>query len=813
MKTCKRRGVVLGFILGSFAIAACCLPVTRAYAASYYWDTNGAAIGAGDSPSGTWTASSSWSTSLAGTSVVTHTTTASDALYFVANPANNSGENAYSITVSGAQYANSLTFQSSGSATLSAGTADSIILGGGGITLLQFAYNSTAQGAVTISTPIALSASQTWTNNSTNSLTIANAVTNGGYGLIVAGPGNTVISGVMGGSGGLTKAGTGLLTIAAPSTYTGATTISAGTLNLSASGALQSSTLFAPTTGSVVFSQSVTGHAFAIGALSGSGNITLQDASGTAIALTMGGNNASTTYSGVISGSGSLITAGMGSLTLTGSNACNGVTLNGGSQIVLASTGSLTLPSNKNLYIGGSSQGAMIIQDSATVRVGGELDVNYQNTGGPSAIALASGSLSVTGATYIGRSAIGTDPSNTNAAFYQTGGSATFGTTTGGPVVIGYNGTATSLYELSGGTSNIKYGLQVGCAGNGQLIISGSGTMKINGPAGCGLVIGEDPSLATAGAVTFAGGSLSVTGGMNLGNAGTAGGGIGTFTNTGGTLNINGGLVIAGISTFILDDTAGAVTTNFTGSLSNSNGMLVVVPQNGHLSSSEGVVFHQSPTLTNNILGPWAVVQASANDSSGDYLTTTGTGTYALATASYYNGLAGASGTNVVSVTGTTSLTQNTSAYVIKLCGSSVTTVAASNTLSTNGMILNGGTLAGGKLALTMSAMLYAGSATPSVISSTLNAPSGIVKFGSGTLVLLADNSKTLSGGVLVGQGILNVQSGGALGSSASGNSTMIAAGATLQILGNSAVGSIPLTINGSGVGGIGALENVQDSP
>jgi len=92
--------------------------------------------------------------------------------------------------------------------------------------------------------------------------------------------------------------------------------------------------------------------------LSGSGNVTLKDDSGTAIALTVGGNNGSTTYSGSLSGSGSLITTGIGSLTLTGSNACNGVTLNGGSGLVIASTGSLTTPSGKNLYVGGNSAAA-----------------------------------------------------------------------------------------------------------------------------------------------------------------------------------------------------------------------------------------------------------------------------------------------------------------------------------------------------------------------------------------------------------------------------------------------------------------------
>jgi hypothetical protein len=53
----------------------------------------------------------------------------------------------------------------------------------------------------------------------------------------------------------------------------------------------------------LVFSQSVTGHAFSVGNLSGSGNLALQNSAGTpaAISLTVGGNNSTAVYSGVLS--------------------------------------------------------------------------------------------------------------------------------------------------------------------------------------------------------------------------------------------------------------------------------------------------------------------------------------------------------------------------------------------------------------------------------------------------------------------------------------------------------------------------------
>ncbi len=80
-----------------------------------------------------------------------------------------------------------------------------------------------------------------------------------------------------------------------------------------------------------------------IGALSGSGDIVLQDTLipddnsypgytlGNAFVLTVGYNNSNTTYSGVMSGTGSLIKVGTGTLNLTGANTYTGnTTVNGG---------------------------------------------------------------------------------------------------------------------------------------------------------------------------------------------------------------------------------------------------------------------------------------------------------------------------------------------------------------------------------------------------------------------------------------------------------------------------------------------------
>ncbi len=115
--------------------------------------------------------------------------------------------------------------------------------------------------------------------------------------------------------GGLTKVGSGTMTLTAANTYNGGTTVNAGTLAVSSSANMG--------TGGLTFGGSGGGVLNIIGSTTFT--------SSNAIALSQNGtiqadDSAGATLSGVISGSGELIKTGSGVLTLTGTNTYSGGT-------------------------------------------------------------------------------------------------------------------------------------------------------------------------------------------------------------------------------------------------------------------------------------------------------------------------------------------------------------------------------------------------------------------------------------------------------------------------------------------------------
>jgi fibronectin-binding autotransporter adhesin len=140
--------------------------------------------------------------------------------------------------------------------------------------------------------------------------------------------GNSVVfNSSLSGAGGLTKAGAGMLTLAAPNTYTGPTSITGGSLNLDNPLAVQYSTVNVEA-GSLTFAAGITSPT--LGGLAGTGNIALATAAAEAVTLNLGSNNQSTTYAGLLSGAGGLTKTGSGTLTLNTPNYTGATDISGG---------------------------------------------------------------------------------------------------------------------------------------------------------------------------------------------------------------------------------------------------------------------------------------------------------------------------------------------------------------------------------------------------------------------------------------------------------------------------------------------------
>ena len=145
------------------------------------------------------------------------------------------------------------------------------------------------------------------------------------------------------------------------------------------------------------------------GGLAGSGPLTLTNDSFTGVALTVGNNNSNTTFSGQLSGSGSLTKIGNGTLTLTGNCSYTGATnLNGGTVVISALN---NLGNGTAINFGGgalcfngiadiSSRTVTINAGGATIDTNG-LDVSFANSignnGAGGLTKAGSGTLTLTG--------------------------------------------------------------------------------------------------------------------------------------------------------------------------------------------------------------------------------------------------------------------------------------------------------------------------------------------------------------------------------------------------------------------------------
>jgi YVTN family beta-propeller protein/autotransporter-associated beta strand protein len=224
---------------------------------------------------------------------------------------------------------------------------------------------------------------------------------------------NATLSGAITGSGGLTKIGLGTLTLSGAGTYTGPTSVNAGTLQGGAVNAFSPYSAYTVASGATLDLNSFNQ---IIGSLSGAGSVTLGSAT-----LTTGNDGTNTMFSGGISGPGGLTKIGAGTFILSGTNSYTGATtVNGGTLEVDGSINTVGVTVNA----GGTLSGVGTVDPvmTTTIMSGGVLAPG--NASNPTGALAITGNLAFqSGAIYLVQ--VGTAASSTNVSGSATLGGAT----------------------------------------------------------------------------------------------------------------------------------------------------------------------------------------------------------------------------------------------------------------------------------------------------------------------------------------------------------------------------------------------------
>jgi fibronectin-binding autotransporter adhesin len=210
-----------------------------------------------------------------------------------------------------------------------------------------------------------------------------NVTLNAGGGTFDTNGNSATLGGAITGTGPLTKTGAGTLTLTAANTYSGSTAISAGTLQAGALNAFSSASAHTVASGAAL---DLAGFNQTIGSLAGAGTVANTGAGAT---LTTGGDNTSTTFSGVIqdgAGATSLTKVGTGTFTLSGANTYSGGTL--------LAAGTLRLENNQALGTGALTTTGSVVDYAAGVTIANPIIVNSNTT----QLSVTAGTATQTGA-------------------------------------------------------------------------------------------------------------------------------------------------------------------------------------------------------------------------------------------------------------------------------------------------------------------------------------------------------------------------------------------------------------------------------
>ncbi len=631
----------------------------------------------------------------------------------------------------------------------------------------------------------------------------------------------TSITGVISGTGAITKIGTGALTLSGTNTFSGSPiTVNAGTFSVNSDAALGN------TANDLTFATGTTFQTTGTTTMGAGRTITLS--AGT-VTFDIG---AATSIAGVISGAGSITKTGTGTLTLSGTNTFSGtpITVNAGTLSVSSdanlgniandltfaagttfqTTGTTTMAAGRTIAlssgtvtfdIGAATSIAGVISGTgALTKTGaGTLTLSAVNTFSGTPITINQGILSINSNNALGNAAndltfaAGTTLQTTGATTMAAGRAITL---SGGTVTFNTGGTTSIAGVISGTGALSKTGastltLTGANTFSGTPITVSAGTLSVNSDAALGntandLTFDAGTTFQTSAATTMgAGRDITLSGGtvtFNTGAATSIAGvisGAGAITKTGAnTLTLTGANTFSGT---LITVSAGTLSVNSDAALGNTA---------NDLSFAAGTTFQTTGATTmgagRNIALSLGTVTFNIGASTSiagvisgaGALTKTGAGVLTLSGTNTFTG------TPITVSAGTLSISNDAN------LGSTANDLsfAAGTTLQTTGTVsltsLRDFTLSGGTVTFDIG--------TYTSVGGIISGAGSITKTGAGTLALLRTN--TFSGSpITVNSGTLQINGDGALGNAA--NTLTFAAGTTFETSGGPPLISIARNI------------------
>jgi len=559
----KSNVVTIGARLAGVAACALVLSGESAWAASYWWT---------GATSQSWSTTTNWTNTASGASGGARPVAADDAVF--SNDAYNAGSVQTVVNMAAAnQAASSILFKVGGSGVLinvaSTGTsgANTLAVGGGGITLAAGAGPATFGNAVDQKVNVRPSASMSIANNSSSTLTFTRpmqpSATSISPTVTFSGTGSGITS-----MNDLTDNGVGLLAVVI---NTGSATITQldSITNTFSGGATLTRGILAVSSGTAPIAFGSQPLIVNGGVIAAKGSSARGLTNGLVVGgdFGLGGQNSATTLSGTVNLGGATRT-----LTVLSDGTMSGTISNGGLTVASSATSRVLTLNATNSYAGNTSVS------------GGTLKAGVVGAFGSGTVAVASGavldlnSLAVSnaitnnGGTILNAgSYAGTQTLLATATYSSLSSASTLNVGSGGKATL--NGSiAATIATLSGGTAELASGgslTQSSVANAGKFIFSGTtDTILSTAFSGAGSFQKDAASILSLSGSSFFGAGTQITAGGLL-VTGSIGGGlvdvssaasIGGTGRIGGNLNLQSGayfkfapgntLVVTGSATF-----------------------------------------------------------------------------------------------------------------------------------------------------------------------------------------------------------------------------------------------------------------------